>query len=100
VGSIQDPSAPGVGLRLPPLMSPMMFGRTTRSSWDPDPADGMLAPVPPVPPVKSKLSVVEMLRRSHSPLTNAFSPETCQPSKSVRITALSHSLLALGMSHV
>ena len=75
-----------------------MFGRTTRRLFAPSP--GRAAPLPPVPPVKSKLSVVAITSRSHSPLTNAFSPETCQPSKRVRITALFQSLLALGTSQV
>ena len=37
-------------------------------------------PVPPSPPVKSKLSVVDVLAPAQSPLTSAVSPESCQPS--------------------
>src|SRR5262249_56100573 len=37
-------------------------------------------PVPPSPPVKSKLSLVVRMTCAQSPLTRAFSPDSCQPS--------------------
>ncbi len=56
--------------------------------------------VPPSPPVKSTLSVVEVLAPAQSPLTNAESPDSCQPSSRPRVTMLFHMRLPFGTSHV
>src|SRR5688500_4138558 len=79
------PVPPGVGSQLPLVhrTSPLIRGR-----------------VPPSPPVKSKLSVVDVLAPDQSPLTRAVSPDICQPSSSPRVRMLFHSRLPPGTSHV
>ena len=80
------PVPPGVGSQLSPpehMGSPLILGRT-----------------PPSPPVKSKLSVVDVVAPDQSPLTHAVSPESCQPSSSPRVIAWFHIRLPLGTSHV
>ena len=70
-------------------------GRTTRT---PPPIS---PPLPPVPPVKSKLSTVVRSTEVQSPLTNAFSPESCQSSNRNLTAPLSpKSRLSLGVSQV
>src|SRR5258708_7899464 len=79
------PAPPGCGSQLPLVQTavPLILGR-----------------VPPSPPVKSKLSVVDVLAPAQSPLTSAVSPESCQPSRSPRVNAWFQSRLPLGRSQV
>jgi len=87
------PGPSGAGFRLPAMMLPTMLGRTTRrplpTSW----------PCPPVPPVKSKLSVVVMSTGAQSPLAKAFSPEAANRRRAAG-RAVVPELAPLGRSQV